>query len=247
MALQDEINKETKKLKDMPPKKKAEYIWEYYKFHILGTIAAIILICVFIRDWRENRKPVYLDMIVINSDIAYNDENFISDDFIKYAGIDTSVYNLSIDTGFVISETGMDQMSLANTEKLMALFAAGTIDLLLGPDSLINEYGAMNAYLDIEEILTPELRKQLEDKGFELYYTTVYEEDENGKLLPTETYPAGIYLDGSKYLEKVGGIGAYGTLKGTGKRPVIAFAHSVKHTENALKMIRMLTEVSEVR
>ena len=52
MALQDEINKETRKLKDMPPKKKAEYIWEYYKFHIIGGIAAIILISIFIRDWR---------------------------------------------------------------------------------------------------------------------------------------------------------------------------------------------------
>ncbi len=240
MALQDEINKETRKLKDMPPKKKAEYIWEYYKFHIIGSIAAIILISIFIRDWRENRKPVYLDMIVINSDIAYSEGNALRDDYIKYAGIDMGTYNLSIDTGFVISESGMDQMSLANTEKIMALFAAGSVDLLLGPDNMIDEYGAMNAYKNIEDILTPELRKKLEDKGYELYYTTVYEEDDSGKPVPTEKFLAGVYLDGSEYLNKNS---VFNSQKDAGRRIVLAFAHSVKNTDNALKMLEMLTGI----
>ena len=72
MALKDEINRETVKLKDMPFKKKAAYIWEYYRFHIIGVIAAIAFVCVFIRDWRINKRPVYLDVAIINSDIAYN-------------------------------------------------------------------------------------------------------------------------------------------------------------------------------
>lgn len=241
MALRDEIKGQTVKLKDMPPRKKAEYIWEYYKFHILGTIAAIILLSIFIRDYRENRKPVYLDMIVINSDIAYSEENYIRDDYIQYAGIDTGIYNVSIDTGFSISESGMDQMSVANSEKLMAMFAAGTMDLLLGPDSLIDEYGAMGAYMNIEGILTPELRKQLEDKGYELYYTTVYEEDDKGIPVPEDTYLAGVYLDGSEYLNDVGDTGAYTTQKEEGKRIVLAFAHSAKNIDNAVKMLNMLT------
>ncbi|MBR4719932.1 MAG: hypothetical protein IKP31_06805 [Lachnospiraceae bacterium] len=243
MALQDEINQETKKLKDMPPKKKAEYIWEYYKFHIIGTIAAIIFICVFIRDWRENKKPVFLDMIVINSDIAYTDDNPLRDDFIKYAGIDMDMYNLSIDTSFVISDSGMDQLSLANSEKLMAMFAAGTIDLLLGPDDLINEYGAMNAYKNMDEVFTPEIKAQLEKNGYEVYYATVYEEDENGNLYPEQTFPAGIYLDNSGYLNSVGGTDIYKTQKDTGKRPVLAFAHSIKNMDNALLMLKMLTGI----
>ena len=241
MALQDEINQETRKLKDMPLKKKAEYIWEYYKFHIIGTIAAIVFICVFVRDLRENKKPVFLDMIVMNSDIAYTEDNPLRDDFIKYAGIDTDTYNLSIDTGFVISDSGMDQLSLANSEKLMALFAAGAIDLLLGPDDLIDEYGAMNAYMDMEGILTPEIRAQLEKNGYELYYTTVYEEDENGKLFPEGTYVAGVYMDRSEYLNSLGGIDIFKTQKEAGKRPVLAFAHSIKNMDNALLMLKMLT------
>ena len=241
MALKDEISRETVKLKDMPPKKKAEYIWEYYKFHILGTIAAIILIFTFVRDYRENNKPLYLSMVVINSDLAYSDENCILNDFVAYAGIDTGIYNVDIDTGFVISESGMDQMSLANTEKLMAMFAAGNMDLLLGPDNMIDEYGAMSAYKNIEEILTPGMREQLENNGYELYYTTVYEEDDSGKLVKGDTYLAGVYLDKSEYLNRAGGTGAFTSQKEAGRRPVLAFAHSVKNTEHAIKMLEMLT------
>ena len=243
MALQDEINQETRKLKDMPFKKKAEYIWEYYKFHIIGTVAAIIFICVFIRDWRENRKPVYLDMIVMNSDIAYTEDNPVRDDFIKYADIDMDVYNLSIDTSFVMSDSGMDQMSLANSEKLMAMFAAGTIDLLLGPDDLIDEYGAMNAYMNLEDVLTPDIRARLEQKGYELYYTTVYEEDESGKPVPSGTFLAGVYLDNSEYLNGLNGIDIFRTQKDAGKRPVIAFAYSAKNPDHALQMLKMLTGI----
>ena len=243
MALKDEISKETVKIKDMPFKKKVEYIWEYYKFHIIGTIAGIVLICVFIHDWQENRKPVYIDAAVINSDIAYYDDNPIRDDFIKYAQIDTSVYNLQIDTGFIISTDQNDSMSLVNTEKLMALFAAGDLDIVMGPDDIIDNFGGLNAYMDLTEVLTPELKKELEDNGYEMYYTTVYEEDDNGTQVPTETYLAGVYLDGSEYLKTVGGAGAFTTQIEAGRRPVFTLAHSAKNIDNALQFLRMLTGI----
>ena len=61
MAIKDEIKQESIKLKDMPPKKKAEYIWEYYKIPIIGVIAAIIFIVTFTRDYRINKRPYFLE------------------------------------------------------------------------------------------------------------------------------------------------------------------------------------------
>ncbi len=238
MALKDEISRETVKLKDMTFKKKVEYIWEYYKIPIIGVIAAIVFICVFIRDYRVNKRPMYLDAVIINSDIAYNESEPLKNDYIKYAGVDTDTYNLSIDTGFLISESSMDQMSVANMQKIMALFAAGSVDVLLGPDSIMDSYGAQSAYMDINSVLPDDLKKQLSDAGYELYYTTVYEEDENGELKPGETYPAGIYLDDSGYLN---GLGAFASQKADGKRPVFAFASCAVNTDNAIKFLRMLT------
>ncbi|MCR5355876.1 MAG: hypothetical protein K6E63_00580 [Lachnospiraceae bacterium] len=238
MALKDEINRETVKLKDMPFKKKAAYIWEYYRFHIIAVIAAIVFICIFIRDWRINKRPVYLDVVILNSDIAYGEDNPIEDDYIRYAGVDTSAYNISFDAGFLISENGTDQMTVANMQKLMALFAAGSIDVVLGPDSLVDSYGELSAYMDMSDVLPEDLKQQLIDKGYEVYYSTVYEEDEKGVLKPVVTFPAGFYLDDCEYLDK---LSVFATQKAAGKRPVFAFASCCTNTDNAVKLLKMLT------
>ncbi len=240
MAIKDEIKKESVKLKDMTPKKKAEYIWEYYKIPIIGVIAAIIFIVTFTRDYRINKRPYFLDAIVINSDIAYSADNYLLNDFIKYAHVDTKTYNIAVDTSIYIDEEKFDQMTMANSQKVMALFSAGELDVVMGPDSIMDQYGRMEAFMDIKEVLDDERIKELEDAGFEIYYTTVYEEDENGELKPESTYPAGVYLDGSKYLGSLEG-GVFNTVEQSGKRPVFAITASSQRVDNALKFLSMMT------
>lgn len=239
MALRDEIKKENIKLKDMPPKKKAEYIWEYYKIPIIAVIAAIIFIVTFTRDYRINKRPYFLDAIVINSDIAYAADNYLLNDYIKYAGVDTKTYNIAVDTSIYIDEEKFDQMTMANSQKVMALFAAGELDVVLGPDSIMDSYGKMEAFMDLSEVLDEERIKELEDKGCEIYYTTVYEDDENGTPRPVRTYPAGVYLDDSGYLASIEG-GVFKTAQESGKRPVFAIAARSQRVENSLKFLAML-------
>ena len=242
MAIKDEIKQESIKLKDMPPKKKAEYIWEYYKIPIIGVIAAIIFIVTFTRDYRINKRPYFLDAIVINSDIAYSADNYLLDDYIKYAGVDTKTYNIAVDTSIYIDEEKYDQMTMANSQKVMALFSAGELDVVMGPDSIMDQYGRMEAFMDLKEVLDDERIKELEDAGFEMYYTTVYEEDDNGNLKPEGTYLAGVYLDSSKYLKSLEG-GVFKTVEESGKRPVFAIAARSQRVENALKFLSMMTGV----
>ncbi len=243
MALRDEIKRENIKIKDMSFKKKIEYIWEYYKVHIISITAAIIFICVFVQEYKENKRPLYLDVILINSDIAYEDTNYIKDDFIKYSDIDIETYNLTIDPTPVISETQNDQMTIANIQKVMAMYAAGDLDVVIGPDSIINGYGAVGAHMDLTSVLDNDLKKTLTDKGYEIYYTTVYEEDENGNQQAIETYPAGVYLDNSEYLNNLSTIGAYKTQKDAGKRPVFTITSGSSRTEHALELLKMITGI----
>ena len=242
MALRDEIRQENTKLKDMPFKKKVEYIWEYYKFHIIGVIAAVVFIAIFIRDWRENRKPMSVDAILINSDVAYEGSDLIKNDYIKYAGVDTTTFNTAIDTSIIISEGSTDQMTMANTQKIMALYAAGSLDAVIGPDSVMDGYGAIGACMDLNDVLSPSMISELEDKGCEMYYTTVYETDDNGKEQPVATYLAGVYLDNSPYLNNMVPGGAYATQKEEGHRPVFTLASCATRIDGALKLLWMLTE-----
>ncbi|MCR4806897.1 MAG: hypothetical protein K5857_04410 [Lachnospiraceae bacterium] len=242
MALKDEIKQENIKLKDMPPKKKAEYIWEYYKIPIILVVAAIIFIVTFARDYRINKRPYYLDAIVINSDIAYSGENYLLNDYIEYAGVDTDTYNIAIDTQLILNEEKLDQITLANGQKIMALFAAGELDVVIGPDSIMNSYAASEAFEDIDGILPDDLKKSLEDAGYEIYYATAYEDDDEGNPVPIRTYAAGVYLDKSAYLSSLED-GAFKTVTDSGKRPVFAIATRSARIENSLKLLKMLTGV----
>ena len=52
---------------DLSGKKKVEFIWDYYKWWIIGGIAAMIVGFIFIRDYRENSKPTYLYVEMLNT------------------------------------------------------------------------------------------------------------------------------------------------------------------------------------
>lgn len=242
MAMRDEIKKESIKLKDMPPRKKAEYIWEYYKIPIIGLLAVVVFIITFTRDYRINKRPYFLDAIVINSDIGYSADNYLLNDFVKYAGVDTETYNIAVDTSIYVDEEKFDQMTMANSQKIMALFAAGELDVVMGPDSIMDQYGKMDAFMDLEPVISGDLKKRLEDAGCEMYYATAYEDDEDGNPVPVKTYLAGVYLDRSKYLASLEG-GAFRTVTGTGKKPVFAIAARSQRVENSLKFLSMLTGI----
>lgn len=242
MALKDEIKRENVKIKDMPFKKKAEYIWEYYKIPIIGLLAAVIFIVTFVRDYRINKRPYYLDAIVINSDLAYSATNYLQDDYVKYAGVDTDTYNIAFDTSILIDEDKFDQMTMANSQKVMALFAAGELDVVMGPDSLMDRYGRMGSFMNLDPVISADLKKRLSDAGYEIYYATVYEDDDEGNSVPTDTYPAGVYLDKSAYLASLEE-GAFKTANDAGKRPVFALAASSQRVENAMKLLSMMTGI----
>lgn len=241
MALKDEIRQENIKLKDMPFRKKAAYIWDYYKIHIIVAIAVIIFVITFVHDYRINKRPLYLDAIIINSDVAYDAVNYFKEDYIKYSDVDTDTYNLAIDTGIIISEDSYDQMTTANIQKVMAMYAAGDLDVVIAPDTLTDEYGAIGAHMDLTDVLTDDLKDALAQKGCELYYTTVYEEDDNGVQKPVEEYLAGVYLDKSGYINTMGGTGAFTTQINSGKRPVFTITATSMRTDHAIEFLKMLT------
>ena len=224
-------------------KKKAGYIWDYYKFPIIGFIAVLIFLITFIRDYRLNSRPLYLDALLINSDLAYSYDESLKNDFISYAGIDTKTYNLTIDTSPVIEEGSYDQMTVANTQKVFAMYTAGNLDVVIAPEPIADEYGAMGAHMDLGGILTDELKEALADKGYKLYYTTEYEEDENGESRPVGTYPAGIYVDSSDYLKGLGTDGAFASQILAGNKPVFTITATCKRVDNALKLLYMITGI----
>lgn len=227
MALHDEIRQEQKKVKSMTLKGKIKYFWDYYKIHTIVSILVIIAIAVFVRDYIKSNRPMYLDAIMINTILDYNSPKTIGDDFAEYANVDTEAYNLSIETGASLSMEFNDEVSMATAQKVMALFQAKSLDLLIAPEEIIDYYAANDPYGNIHDFLTDEQIKKLEDNGFEIYY---------GAGCGVVT-PAGFYIASSEYLKNKSEFGTFME----DANPVFAFAFCNANPEHSVELLSMFT------
>lgn len=228
MALQDEIKQEHKKVKDMTIKGKLKYFWDYYKIHtIVGIIVAFGLV-IFVRDIIRGNRPVYLDAIMINTILDYNDPNTIGDDFAEYANVDLDVYNLSIDSSASMALEGGDQMSMATAQKIMALFQAKSLDVLVAPEEIIDFYSSEDVFGDMNNYLSSDKIKLLKDNGFPIYYS----KNEEGV-----TFPAGFYISESEYLKNKSEYGTYTE----DANPIFAVTFCNANPESTIEFLSMLT------
>lgn len=228
MAIRDEIRQEQQKVKDMSFSGKLGYIWDYYKIHILVGVLVLIGAIVFFRDFKQNRRPDYVNAVVLNTILTYDQtDSDISADFIDFAKVDTETYKVSIDTSLQMSLERSDQMTMAAEQKLMALFSTGEIDVLMAPEAVIDFYAGGDAFCDITALLSEAKLKELADAGYPLYYV----DGENG------TYPAGFYLNNSEYLKNLSDNGTFIPEDNA----VFAVTSCMKHPDAVLQLIDMIT------
>jgi hypothetical protein len=132
-------------LAPMSPKQRLAYIWDYYKFHIIGTIAAIILVISFINSIGE-KKEVVLNMTIIgqgvNSEGVVQLQDHLTDKLVQDKG-DEEVF-----VQFLTYNKGsMDQASQAAIQKMSAEITLGAIDLLIVEKELYNEISSQPSSL----------------------------------------------------------------------------------------------------
>jgi hypothetical protein len=129
----------------MSPKEKMAYIWDYYKFHIIGTIAAIILLISFISSIGE-KKEVVLNMTIIGQGVNTEGVVQVQDQLTsklvqKKADEEISVQHLTY------NKSSMDEASRAGIQKLSAEITLGSIDLMIVEKELFEEFSSQQSSL----------------------------------------------------------------------------------------------------
>ncbi|MFJ5761437.1 hypothetical protein ACIQAA_20480 [Neobacillus sp. NPDC093182] len=150
-------------LSPMSPKERAAYIWDYYKFHIIGTIAAIILLISFISSIGE-KKEVVLNMTImgqgVNTEGVVELQEQLTNKLVQdKADEEVSVQHLTY------SKSSMDQASQAGIQKMSAEITLGAIDILIVEKDLFEEISsqssslvALNDFKGIDNLLPSEER-----------------------------------------------------------------------------------------
>lgn len=133
-------------LESMTPRGKIFYIWQYYKVHIIGTIATLIILVSIVHSLLD-KKEIILNMTLvgqmIDTQAIYDLEEKLNTDIVS----DKTEEEVNVQY-VKYSKTSLNQASMIGIQKITAELTAGSIDLLVVEKELFNE-------LLMEEQLVP--------------------------------------------------------------------------------------------
>lgn len=139
------------KLKDMNTKQKFEFIWDYYRFHIIGTIIIIAIVTSFTIDIIKSKETIlnitalgeYMDMD--RKDIL---ENKVNAELIK-----DEQNKKQILFDFLVKQKDMrDEYSMASVQKLQASIAAKDVDVLILDKSDFEIYASQGTFMKLSQL-----------------------------------------------------------------------------------------------
>lgn len=178
--------------KNMSTHKKLEYVWDYYRFHILGTIVLIVVFGSIIHHY-ATLKTAVLDMIFLNA-YSMETEQDPFEPFLLEQGYDTDKYEIYLTTNLAFTLTEDDyQADYTTLQAVSAMFATGTIDVFAMPPQVFDDYATTGYLNDLRTIFTEDELSAYSDV---IVYSTLTETG--------ETFPSAINLKDCKWVEENG-------------------------------------------
>ncbi len=162
MSVLQEEWEQVRKVRDMKPKEAVEYIWEYFKWPIIGGIAAVILLIYGIHTLLAPKKEMVFEALVLNIPMDGETEEALEEGFVSYAGIDLEQQEYVIDWGVPRDDTGTIAL-----QKLMVALAAKDCDLVAGDIAIANYMAKGEAAADLSELLGEDFLESYEGR---IYY-----------------------------------------------------------------------------
>ena len=264
MAMIDEIKEQTKKMKDMTPKQKWSYFWEYYKIHVLVICLILFFLITLARDIMNSKDTVFYTA-VINADTETLTEDVTArwnEDLEEILQINTKKEEVFFDTGFTLSNDRDSQYDYTTLQKLMVMAGSQSLDAVVANTGVFEFYAQSSFFIPMEELLTPEQYEKLQPYFYYTDFATISDDDANIEMAEQEAMEAekkaavidhhdpstmeqpvavGLFIDGSqKWVES----GAYvlladsqQTYQGYPESGVLGISLGTRHSDYALQYI----------
>lgn len=250
MPVMDEFREERAALKNGTLKQKFTYFLDYYKWHVIITVAVIGFAASMIYQSVTSKDTAFFAALVNVFEITSTEEYVQG--FTEYAGIDTDVYDVMFDSSMHISNTEVTQDTIAASQKLMVYIAASELDVILSDEATIEQYAYNDSFCDLREILTEEqlqkyepylyymdqavadaIHAAQEDPDYD-YNQRPFHPDPKKPEAMDEPIPVGIFLDETSSLDEF-----YLFLNGKG---VLAVPATAPNPDNVVKYVDFLFE-----
>jgi len=179
-------------LKSMSTTKKLEYIWDYYRFHIIGILILVVTFGSIIHHYATVKDSV-LDMVFINANsIEDIDQPF--EEFLTMKGFDIDKQEVFVTTSLAFALDGDTyREDIYTNQTISAVFATGELDIFACPYQVHDNFASYGYVCDLRELFSED---ELALYNEQLVYTTHVETG--------EVFPSAFDLEGNRWLTESG-------------------------------------------
>lgn len=171
MSFRDDLQKEKKKLSRLSFGGKLQYIFDYYKFWILGAVVLIGLVW-SVGSTILHNKPTGFYAMLLNAggtDLSGQADEAAGAAFAEAAGLDDEQQKIIVDTSATFNPNDQSQFSMAQNAKIAALYQSHDIDAMVADPGVFTYYALNGSFVDLRDVLDDETLAAYEAAG-QVYY-----------------------------------------------------------------------------
>ena len=171
MSFRDDLQKEKKKLSRLSFGGKLQYIFDYYKFWILGVVVLIGLVW-SVGSTILHNKPTGFYAMLLNAggtDLSGQADEAAGAAFAEEAGLDEEKQKIIVDTSATFNPNDQSQFSMAQNAKIAALYQSHDIDAMVADPGVFTYYALNGSFVDLRDVLDDETLAAYEAAG-QVYY-----------------------------------------------------------------------------
>lgn len=175
MSLREDFEKEKKKLSRLSFGGKLQYIFDYYKFWILGAVVLIGLVW-SVGSTILHNKPTGFYAMLLNAggtDLSGQADEAAGAAFAEAAGLDDEKQKIIVDTSATFNPNDQSQFSMAQNAKIAALYQSHDIDAMVADPGVFTYYALNGSFVDLRDVLDDETLAAYEAAG-QVYYIDQY-------------------------------------------------------------------------
>lgn len=171
MSLREDFEKEKRKLSRLSFGGKLQYIFDYYKFWILGVVVLIGLVW-SVGSTILHNKPTGFYAMLLNAggtDLSGQADEAAGAAFAEAAGLDDEKQKIIVDTSATFNPNDQSQFSMAQNAKIAALYQSHDIDVMVADPGVFTYYALNGSFVDLRDVLDDENLVAYEAAG-QVYY-----------------------------------------------------------------------------
>ena len=194
------------KWKKMSKKQKLTYFNDYYRNKIIVILIVLGLIVSLIYTVLSPKPDVVVSIAVVID--YWNDDKTeeLNKELFSYLALEAEKQEIEIDDTYFLEETGMGN-EIANTQRLVAKFAAGDINIVIADRDKFDEFVKSDTFVKVSEVVDADVpyRDRLTSGGYgiSLKDSKLMKELESGKSELVLGILANAAKEDYKYISKI--------------------------------------------